>query len=216
MSTVDQIEVAIRGRLLRGELAPGERIRQDELAAELGVSKIPVREALQRLAGLGLLRFEANRGASVPRLTVQDAEENFSLRAAIEPILLAESLPKLTIVDLAEAELSLRDGGRSPESNWHFHHALYRASGWQRGLAMVEILHASVAPYVLFYIEDLGGESVSDVEHHELLQACRDGDLDAAVTRLTAHVRAASIALTDFLAARGSVTMTAASPTEIS
>ena len=92
--------------LLRGELEPGTRLRQDELAQRLGVSKVPVREALQRLAATGLLRFEANRGAIVPGLTADDARENFALRRAVEPLLLEGSIPKLSIVDLAEAELA--------------------------------------------------------------------------------------------------------------
>ena len=92
MSTVDVAETEVRDRLLRGDLAPGNRLRQDVLATELGVSKIPVREGLQRLAGIGLLEFEANRGARVPVLTAADAEENFALRSAIEPLLLERAV----------------------------------------------------------------------------------------------------------------------------
>ncbi|MEP1122387.1 MAG: GntR family transcriptional regulator [Ilumatobacter sp.] len=220
MSTVDRVQRSVMDRMLRGALAPGTWMRQDELAASMGVSKIPVREALQRLAALGLLRFEPNRGAVIPALTAAEADENFTLRRAVEPELLRRSIPKLTIVDLAEAELALASDRPATsdadpsglEANWRFHRAIYVASGWERGLAVVEILHASVAPYVRLYTDSLGGGSDSDVEHQALLDACRSGDVDGAVDLLDAHLDHAATALRAFLdddvvdgpAARGS------------
>lgn len=204
MSTVDLVERSVIDDLLRGALPPGTRIRQDALAAELGVSKIPVREALQRLSALGLLQFESNRGATVPALSVAEAQENSALRAAIEVELLRQAIPNLMIVDLAEAELALSNSEIGiTESNWAFHRALYRASGWTRGLAIVEILHAAVAPYVLLYIESLGGGEDSDAEHAALLEACRDGDVERAVALLQSHLAEASHAVIDFLASTG-------------
>ncbi len=201
MSTVDQVESTLRDRMLRGELEPGERLRQDELASELGVSKIPVREALQRLAASGLLLFESNRGAVVPSLSADDALENYALRRAIEPQLLERALPLLTVVDLAEAELALSSPEMSiTESNWAFHRALYRAARWSRGLAIAEMLHAGVAPYVHLYTQGLGGAAESDAEHHQLLEACRAGDVATALALLEVHLDHAQRALIDFLA----------------
>ena len=188
--------------MLRGSLPPGTWIRQDEVALRLGVSKIPVREALQRLSASGLVRFEANRGAVVPKLSADDAEENYSLRQAIEVRLLQQALPRLGIVELAEAEIALSGGTDSlTEANWQFHRALYRASGWERGLAMAEILHAAVAPYVVLYTEGLGGAADSDAEHVALLAACREGDVDRAVALLDQHLQGAASALIEFLRA---------------
>lgn len=203
MSTVETVATAVMGDLLRGDLHPGDRIRQDALATRLGVSKIPVREALQRLAANGLLRFESNRGAVVPTLTAADAEEHYGLRRAIEPLLLARSIPRLSIVDLAEAELAL--DGPSPvgaEANWRFHQALYRASDWPRGLAICEMLHAAVAPYVMLYTRSLGGEGTSDAQHRDLLDACRAGDTETAVAVLDRHLDDAARSLIDDLRTR--------------
>jgi DNA-binding GntR family transcriptional regulator len=204
--------------MLQGALRPGSWIRQDELARRLGVSKIPVREALQRLSAIGLIRFETNRGATVPELSADEAEENYELRRAVEPKLLRRAIPHLTIVDLAEAELALGPAAGSgsasnkpsppsnatppssiTESNWAFHRALYRAAGWQRGLAMTEILHAAVAPYVLLYTEGLGGARHSEAEHRAMLDACRAGAADTAVDLLDQHLANAADALTRFL-----------------
>jgi DNA-binding GntR family transcriptional regulator len=201
MSTVDRVERSVLDELLRGDLVPGTRIRQDALAAELGVSKIPVREALQRLAAVGLLQFETNRGATVPALSVAEALENAVLREAIEVQLLRQAVSKLTIVDLAEAELALSNADMGvAESNWAFHRALYRASGWTRGLTIVEILHAAVAPYVLLYVDSLGGAEDSDAEHAALLESCRAGDVETAVELLQSHLSEAAEAVIDFLA----------------
>ena len=199
MSTVDEVQQAVMERMLRGELAPGTWLRQDDLAAQLGVSKIPVREALHRLAASDLLRFENNRGVVVPMLTAEDAAETYGLRLAIEPELLRRAVPNLTIVHLAEAEMALAaselKGASVPEANWAFHAALYGAAGWKRGMAMVQSLHAAVAPYVALYTQGLGGAATSDDEHQRILQACRNGDAERACSLLEVHLREAAAAL---------------------
>jgi DNA-binding GntR family transcriptional regulator len=196
ISTVERIEQRVREGLLRGDYAPGAWLRQDELAAELGVSKIPVREALQRLAAASLVTFEPNRGALVRPLTAGDAEEIFAMRQAIEPNLLRRAVGRHSTVDLATAELALASGTLPlTERNWLFHRALYHPAGWPRALATVETLHAAVAPYVLLYTENLGGAEESDAEHRELLDHCRSANARLAVRVLRVHLTAAADAL---------------------
>lgn len=199
MSTVDTVQQKFMADMLSGTIEPGTWIRQDEVADRLGVSKIPVREALQRLAAIGLVRFEANRGVVVPELSAAEAQENYTLRQAIEVQLLRQALPRLSIVDLAEAEIALSSTATVTESNWQFHRALYQASGWQRGLAMAEILHAAVAPYVVLYTEGLGGAEDSDNEHRTLLDNSRTGDGEVAEHQLVRHLESAATVLIDFL-----------------
>lgn len=200
MSTVEEIYQSLLKTLLRGEHAPGTWLRQDDLAAQLGVSKIPVREALQRLAASGLLSFKPQRGVVVPSLSAADAEEVFQLRLTIEPMLLERSVSRLSVVDLAQAELALtRVDLPVSEANWAFHRALYQASGWLRGMAIAEILHASVAPYVVLYTVDLGAANNSDAQHRALLKHCREGQSQAACEVLTEHIQQAANALVGFL-----------------
>jgi DNA-binding GntR family transcriptional regulator len=202
MSTVDRVEQWVRRGLVRGDYRPGAWLRQDDLAAELGVSKIPVREALQRLAAAALVTFEPNRGALVRPLTSADAEEIYTLRIAVEPGLLRRAIGRHTIVDLARAELALTSDSRTlTEANWEFHRALYDAAGWPRALTMVETLQAAVAPYVLLYSESLGGAAHSDAEHHELLEHCRASDGRSADRVLRVHLRTAADALVSYLPA---------------
>jgi DNA-binding GntR family transcriptional regulator len=200
MSTVEVVHRHVVTALLRGELQPGEWLRQDDLAAALGVSKVPVREALQRLAAEGLVSFEANRGSMVRTLTADGAQEIYALRRAIEPVLLKRSVSQLTIVDLAQAEMALDDFAASiGEANWRFHRSLYAGAGWLRGSTIVGTLHTAVAPYVVLYTKKLSGSSASDAEHRELLQLCRAKETTKAVAVLKSHLAEASSALITYL-----------------
>lgn len=93
-------------------------------------------------------------------------------------------------------ELALGSGDLSTtEANWLFHRALYRGSGWDKGLAISEMLHAAVAPYV----ETLEGAHDSDAEHLQLLDACRAGNIKQATKLLDVHLAEAEQALVSFL-----------------
>ena len=107
MRTRSGIHAAVADELLSGAHPPGAWIRQDDLADRLGVSKIPVREALHRLAERGVVEFAPNRGVRVPELTADAAIEIFALRRSIEVLLLERAVPRLTKVDLATAEMAL-------------------------------------------------------------------------------------------------------------
>jgi DNA-binding GntR family transcriptional regulator len=200
VATSKGITEALRLRILRGELPPGQALPQDELAAAFGVSKIPVREALQRLDAEGVVELVPNRGAVVRTLDAARARELYGLRRGLERALLAEAVPRLTIVDLAEAEHALASGEPTdPVANWRFHRALYRASGWYRGLALLEPMFAVVSPYLVLYTERLGAGSRSHDEHGRLLDRCREGDAGGAVAELVAHLTGAEAALVDHL-----------------
>src|SRR4051812_530007 len=84
---------ALRERILRGDYPEGEPLRQDALADELGVSRIPVREALRQLEAEGLVTFNPHRGAVVSSLSLEEIDELFELRAKIESDLLRRAVP---------------------------------------------------------------------------------------------------------------------------
>src|SRR5690348_3005760 len=100
---------AIRERILSGAYVEGEQLRQDALAAELGVSRIPVREALRQLEAEGLVTFSPHRGAVVSSFSVTEIEELFDLRAMLESDLLRRSVPHLTDEDFHRAAEILDD-----------------------------------------------------------------------------------------------------------
>src|SRR5215211_5143679 len=94
---------ALRERILRGVYPEGEPLRQDALADELGVSRIPVREALRQLEAEGLVTFSPHRGAVVSTLSLSEVEELFELRADIECDLLCRAIPRMTVEQLDRA-----------------------------------------------------------------------------------------------------------------
>src|SRR4029077_2026095 len=126
---------ALRDMILSGEIAEGEQLRQDALAAAHGVSRIPLREALRQLEAEGLVSFFPHRGAVVSTLSLAEIEELFEIRALIEADVLRRAIPHLTADDLDRAEEIVdtarvafqreSDVGRWGELNWKFHSTLY-------------------------------------------------------------------------------------------
>jgi DNA-binding GntR family transcriptional regulator len=144
----DDIAVVIEEAIVSGELAPGSVLRQEQLSERFGVSRTPVREALRRLAALGLVSFEPNRGVRVRTLTHHDLREAFLVRAELEGLVTEIAAQKMTpeaLEELGECETrfsrltkevrSHEPGGgrRSLMSEWMranhaFHDVLYRVA----------------------------------------------------------------------------------------
>src|SRR3954467_6624572 len=95
---------AIRERILRGRFPEGRPLRQDKIGIELGVSRIPVREALRQLEAEGLVTFNPHRGAVVSVLSLKEIRELFELRAEIEGDLLRRAIPRMTPEDHARGQ----------------------------------------------------------------------------------------------------------------
>ena len=130
----------LRRRIVSGAIAPDEVVKQDALAATLGVSKIPLREALCRLEQDGLVRAVANRGFFVSPMTRADAEEIFALRMTLEPNLASRAAKRATGDERQLAQALLVRRGESGETNRLFHLALIKPSGRALTVAIVERL----------------------------------------------------------------------------
>src|ERR1700745_4063666 len=109
----------LRDQIIRGEIAEGTQPRQDAIATQYQVSRIPVREALRQLDAEGLIAIVPNRGAIVPALSPSDVGELFSIRALLEPEVLKLSIPLLTEEDFAEADAVLQKYVRELKKQEH-------------------------------------------------------------------------------------------------
>lgn len=204
-STAERIADSLRADILRGRLKSRQPLRQDEIAAAFRVSKIPVREALFQLKAEGLVSFYPNRGAVVSKLSAAEADEIYTMRVALETVVLRRAIPQLTIADLGRAEEILatidheQDVARWGELNWEFHAALYHAANMPRLMEWVKTLHVNVARYLVIYLAGLDYQAASQREHREILEACRRGNVEAAVACLSHHLRSASNQLIAFL-----------------
>jgi len=127
-STVDLVTAEIRRAVLTGALPPGEQFSIRELTKQLGVSHIPIREALRRLEGQGLIVLKQAQSASVASLTTEDMESIYNLRLAIEPQLAARSVPLHTEDHFARLrELLELSRDEDPEVAWQGHHDFHEA-----------------------------------------------------------------------------------------
>jgi DNA-binding GntR family transcriptional regulator len=202
------VEAALREAILCGALPGGAPLRQEELAAAFGVSRMPVREALRQLEARALVDFHPHRGAVVAEISAEESADIGTIRAALEPAALRLSLPHLGPADftLADELIAEMDGeadpGRMGELNRRLHMTLYARAGKPRLLALVEQHLAAADRYLRFQFTALGYQPRSQDEHRALLAACRAGDAAAACGVLVRHVALAGDELTAFLGDR--------------
>ena len=193
-STPGLVADAIRLAILRGQLNPGQTLRQEELAKQFGLSRVPVREALRQLETEGLVVFYPHRGAVVARLSPEDIEEVFFIRITLETMLLRLAIPKLSDQDLRRAQAVLEQTDHDPnpahsaELNWAFHEVLYLPACMPRMLSIVKTLHHHALRYHLVGFIALGFKEESQAGHRRILEACRNRDKEAALAALTEHL----------------------------
>ncbi|NYD88970.1 GntR family transcriptional regulator [Sphingomonas melonis] len=188
----------VRERIVTGQLPTDTPLRQDALAAELGVSKIPLREALGRLQQEGLLTSQANRGYMVRALSTDQAEEIYALRLAIEPAAAAYAAsradsPARDAVVQAFERLDRAAGSNLAEvaiSNREFHVALVRPGGRLLTTQLIERLSILAERYVVAHLAPAGRETRAHQEHRGLLDAFLARDGAALETLLAAHIAA--------------------------
>ncbi len=181
----DRVFEIVREQIITGKLRGGVPIRQDALAAELGVSKIPLREALARLEQEGLISSQANRGYFVKPLSADQLDELFALRLAIEPKAaaraaeLAGDVERAAAVEAFERLDSAAAGDLSEVavSNRVFHVALVQNRDRLLTVQLVERLSILAERYVVAHLEPAGRDARAHQEHRELLDAylARDG-----------------------------------------
>jgi DNA-binding GntR family transcriptional regulator len=204
-NTPELIAASLRTAILQNQIKSNQPLRQDQLAEQFGVSKIPVREAMVQLRAEGLVAFAPNRGFVVSELSPAEVEEIYAMRTALETMALEKAIPKLRSADLIRAagvlEISRTEEDRLQwgELNWEFHATLYQAAAWPRLLSTIQMLHNNVARYLLIYLGRLSARDASQAEHLKILHACRKNDAERAVKILQQHLGRASERLVAFL-----------------
>jgi DNA-binding GntR family transcriptional regulator len=195
----------LRGLILSGALPPGARIRQEEVAAELGSSRLPVREALQILRHQGLVRLKPNAGASVMPFDPAECDLIYRVREQVEPIVLAESVPRLSeaqVVELGEIQEQIahtRDVEEFLALDRYFHLQSYAGCPMESMLEMVERFWDTTQHYRRLYTRLLGPDDegwwIADAEHRLMMAAIRAGDGAQAGHVLTGHIQRSRIRL---------------------
>lgn len=196
----------IKERIINGVYGGGRQLRQEELAEEFGVSRIPVREVLIQLDGEGLVEMHPYRGAMVSPLSSEEAKELFEIRYILESAALRFSAERMTDSDYLDMEVLLddtdaeNDAFSRTEKNRTFHSKLYGYCGRPRLLEMIDGLHSGVDRYLRVYLRLMDYQQDSTEAHREMLKACREGRLDDACRLLKKHLDEASERIRRFLA----------------
>jgi DNA-binding GntR family transcriptional regulator len=205
MTDVSSTRVAtyLREAILSGDLKPGMRIRQVDIAAKLGASRLPVREALRMLEAEGLTEHEAHKGARVPRLTEHEVDVIYRMRERLEPLALMESLPRLAAADHERLEDVQRrieeneDIEKFLDLDREFHMLTYSGCAIEPLNQNVTRLWNSTQPYRRAFIA-LGGRSrmwIVNAEHRLILDAVVRRDAADAERFVEGHIRRTRIEL---------------------
>jgi DNA-binding GntR family transcriptional regulator len=199
---------ALRERILRGRYPEGLPLRQDAIANELGVSRIPVREALRQLEAEGLVTFNPHRGAVVSSLSLKEIRELFELRAEIESDLLRRAIPKMDadhdaraaeILTAYEAALQSGEVAVWGALNWQFHSTLYAPADRALSMGIVQKLHQHSDRYLRMQLALTHGETRARHEHRAILVAVKKRDATKACRLLREHILGAGRSLATFV-----------------
>src|SRR5579872_3192944 len=199
----------LRDKILSGELREGEQLRQDAIADEFQISRIPVREALSHLAAEGLITIVANRGAVVSALSPEEISQIFETRAVLECYMLRLAIPNSTEDDFHRAEEILRDYERSLEHddeikrwgewNWSFHSALNSPANRPVMMSFLKTLNNNCDRYTRLHLLVTRDLHLAGQAHRELLKACRTKDPEKASAALWSHINDAGEYLKEFI-----------------
>jgi DNA-binding GntR family transcriptional regulator len=196
-STADSVAASLRELIVSGELAAGERLVERDLAERFAISRIPLREAIQRLEREGLVDIYRNRGAMVRMLSAADVREIYDLRALLEGDAIFRSVKRLDDETLARAELVHRLLGeatstaRQGELNREFHERLYAPCGNARQLQAIRELRGQVESYERLQHTLLADTLSFQTEHEAILEACRERNARRARSMTLAHLESA-------------------------
>lgn len=192
-----RIAAELRDAILTGEYAPGDRVRQEDLADRHGASRVPVREALRMLESEGLVTLVANTGAWVSKVSLEECEEMYQMRERIEPLLLRYNIPLLSDEQIADLErmASTMESSDDVEDflaiDREFHLSCYEAAQTSVLGDTVRRLWNRTQHYRRAYTRLFRSEGDNSVhhEHHLLVSAIRRRDLDEAERVLAGHIR---------------------------
>jgi DNA-binding GntR family transcriptional regulator len=212
LAASQRVAAYLREAILDGTIAPGQRIRQEEVAERLGASRLPVREALRMLELEGLTEFVVNKGARVPLLDTEQLHVVYRMRERIEPLALTESLPHLSgeqidqLSDIQERIEQNDDIGEFLRLDRQLHLLTYSGCQFPELLGTVTRLWNSTQHFRRSFmtLPDPDRRWVVNFEHALLLDAIRRRDAVDAERFLTGHLRRTRVELSQSLDGHGS------------
>jgi DNA-binding GntR family transcriptional regulator len=195
----------LRFLILRGHFDAQQPLRQDEIATQFGVSRIPVRESLRQLTAEGLVQFEERRGATVAALLPDEAEELLEIRYTLEIKAATLALPHWTESTFSELSAYLKEAESSgsidrwSDLNRNFHDGLYEPCARARLLGLIGKLNANVERYIRLLVSQSDYRLQAQREHQAILACARVGNIAALSALIEQHAMETAVQLRRFL-----------------
>lgn len=192
---------ALRQAIIEGRLEEGEPLRQDEIARHFSTSRLPVREAINRLEEHGLVRTQRFKGAVVAGLSAEEAAEIFDFRALLEPEIIRDAVPRMDagLLVQARADFAAFEASRNPMEwgllNRAFHDGLYSASRLAFFREAANGAMDRIDRYIRAQLVMSNGMERAGREHLAILEACEIGDARLASELTREHILAAKASL---------------------
>lgn len=193
----DVVFYTLRQAILKGELEPGERLMEMQLAEQLGVSRTPIREAIRKLELEGLVLMIPRRGAIVAKITEKDLKDVLEVRASLERLstkLACERMEEETIEELREAQEAFKAALRGDDitlqaqKDVEFHDVIYKSTNNLRLIQMLNNLREQMYRYRLEYLKDGTSHQKLVEEHEAIIEALSRRDTEETTNIMVGHV----------------------------
>lgn len=193
----DVVFNTLRQAILRGELKPGERLMEIQLANKLGVSRTPIREAIRKLELEGLVLMIPRKGAEVAEITEKNLRDVLEVRRALEELAVRLTCERITKEQIEELKVAARefeaatkssDVTKIAEADVRFHDVIYLATDNERLIQLLNNLREQMYRYRVEYLKRKEVYPKLIKEHEEIIQAISDGEKDAACQMVCEHV----------------------------
>lgn len=196
-TTVELLEESLRKRILLGELAPGKALRQEALSKEMGVSRIPLREAIRMLSSAGLVDLVPHKGAVVSMISIDEVKEFYDLRIQLEPWLFEQATAQHHDDEFGHLEIILQkmetaDAMQWSELNWVFHEHLYRAANRPKAIEIVRALNEKTKRYLCLQVINSPIRDQASREHASLIELYRNHRVSEAKQTMEEHIHGAA------------------------
>ena len=193
----DVVFNTLRQAILRGELKPGERLMEIQLANKLGVSRTPIREAIRKLELEGLVLMIPRRGAEVAEITEKSLRDVLEVRAALEELAVDLACDRISAEDIQnlkeaakEFEIALQGGDVTEyaEADVKFHDIIYLATDNQRLIQLLYNLREQMYRYRVEYLKRTEVHPVLLAEHEHIISCIEKHDKEAAKVAISTHI----------------------------
>lgn len=193
----DVVFKTLRAAIFRGELKPGERLMEIQLADKLGVSRTPIREAIRMLEQEGLAVTIPRRGAEVARMTLKDMEDVLEIREALDELAVCVACERITEEQLEQLEAAKgvfeqctteNDVKKLAEADVKFHDVIYEATGNPKLIALLNNIREQLYRYRVEYLKDSSIYQDLIVEHTLIFESVRAHDVQGAKQHMHVHV----------------------------